>query len=71
MNWIDEELSNRRLDEKEKDSSGGTAKKFTMRVRLNGTLMTTAVFAENQRRAKTIGEKLFGKGNVRGLPVRK
>lgn len=71
MSWIDDELQSRRLDEKKSESSIGTAKRFVARVKINGVLMTTAVYAENQRRAKTIAEKLFGKGNVRGQPVQK
>lgn len=72
MNWVQEELSKRKLEEKKKsDSSIGTAKKFEARVRVDGVMMKTAVYAENQRRAKTIAEKLFGRGNVRGLPVQK
>lgn len=72
MNWIRDELDARRLDEKkDSDSSIGTVKRFVARVRINGVLMSTAVFAENERRAKTIAEKLYGKGNVRGQPVRK
>lgn len=71
MNWIEAELASRRLDEKETKSSIGTVKRFVARVRVDGVLMSTAIFAENQRRAKTLGEKLYGKGNVRGLPVEK
>ncbi len=71
MSWVTDELSKRRLDEKKSDSSIGTVKRFEARVKLNGVLMSTAVFAENARRARTIAEKLFGKGNVRGLPVQK
>lgn len=72
MNWVLEELRARRLDEKKKDDSSiGTVKRFVARVKVNGVLMQTAVFAENARRARTIAEKLFGRGNVRGLPVQK
>ncbi len=71
MSWVDDELSKRRLDEKKSSSNIGTVKRFVARVRVDGTLMSTAIFAENQRRAKTIAEKLYGKGNVRGLPVEK
>ena len=71
MNWVQEELAKRKLDEKKSDSSIGTAKKFELRVRVGGVMMKSAVYAENPRRAKTIAEKLFGKGNVRGLPVQK
>jgi hypothetical protein len=70
MSWIDDELSKRRLDEK-KSSNIGTVKRFVARVRVDGTLMSTAVFAENQRRARTIAKKLFGDDNVRGMPVEK
>ena len=70
MNWIEDELKTRRVDEKKKDSSSGTAHLHRVRVSVNGTLMVTAVYAENARRAKTIAEKLFGKGTVRGLPVK-
>ena len=70
MTWIDDELDSRRMDEKKKDSSIGTAKLFRIRVRVKGTLMVSAVYAENARRAKTIAEELFGKGNLRGLPVK-
>jgi transposase len=69
MTWIDDELEFRRIDEKKKDSSIGTAKLFRIRVRVGGTLMVSAVYAENPRRAKKIAEELFGKGNIRGLPV--
>ena len=71
MSWIDDELATRRVDEKKKsDSSIGTAKLYKIRVRVHGTLMVSAVYAENPRRAKTIAEKLFGKGNIRGLPTK-
>lgn len=70
MSWIDDELENRRVDEKKKDSSIGTASLYRIRVSVKGTLMVSAVYAENPRRAKTIAEELFGKGNLRGLPVK-
>ena len=70
MSWIDDALAARRLDEKKKDSSIGTAHLYKIRVRVHGTLMVSAVYAENARRAKTIAEELFGKGNIRGLPVK-
>ncbi len=70
MTWIDDELDSLRMDEKKKDSSIGTAKLFRIRVRLKGTLMVSAIYAENPRRAKIIAEELFGKGNIRGLPVK-
>lgn len=71
MSWIDDELENRRVDEKNKGSSTGSASRYQVRVRVKGTLMVSAVYAENARRAKMIGEELFGKGNIRGLPVKK
>jgi len=71
MSWIDDELGTRRVDEKKSDSSIGTAHLYKVRVSVKGTLMMTAVYAENVRRAKTIAEKLFGKGNIRGLPTKK
>lgn len=72
MNWIEDELATRRVDEKQKTkSSAGTAHLYKVRVSIKGTMMITAVYAENVRRAKTIAEELFGKGKVRGLPVRK
>lgn len=71
MSWIDDELANRRVDEKTKSSSTGSASRYQIRIRVKGTLMVSAVYAENPRRAKTIAEELFGKGNVRGLPVKK
>jgi len=71
MSWIDHELAIRRMDEEKKDSSIGTASLYRIRVSVKGTLMVSAVYAENPRRAKTIAEKLFGKGNLRGLPVKK
>jgi hypothetical protein len=71
MSWIDDELETRRVDEKTKDSSTGTAVLFKVTVSLDGTLMQTAVYAENARRAKIIAEKMFGKGKTRGLPVKK
>ena len=71
MNWVQKELAARRLDEKSAKTTTGTVKRFVARVRVDGTLMSTAVFAENARRARTIAEKLFGKNNVRGLPVEK
>jgi len=71
MNWIEDELDSRRVDEKKKRSSTGTAYLYKVRVNVNGTLMLTAVYAENQRRAKSIAEELFGKGKIRGLPVKK
>ena len=70
MSWLDDELETRRVDEKKKDSSIGSAKLFKVRISVKGTLMVSAVYAENARRAKTIAEELFGKGNVRGLPVK-
>jgi len=71
MTWIDDELKTRRVDEKKSESTSGTAHRYRVRVSVDGTLMVTAVYAENARRAKTIAEKLFGKGKVRGLPVKK
>jgi hypothetical protein len=70
MSWIDDELANHRFDEKKKDSSSGTAHLYRVRVSVKGTLMVSAVYAENVRRAKSIAEELFGKGNIRGLPVK-
>ena len=70
MSWIDDELGTRRVDEKKKDSSIGSASLYKVRVEVNGTLMLTAVYAENARRAKIIAEKLFGKGKTRGLPTK-
>lgn len=70
MTWIDDELASRRMDEKKKDSSIGSASLYKVRVSINGTLMHTGVYAENPRRAKTIAEELFGKGKIRGLPVK-
>lgn len=70
MSWIDDELANHRFDEKKKDTSVGTASLYRVRVSIKGTLMVSAVYAENPRRAKIIAEELFGKGNIRGLPVK-
>ncbi len=70
MTWIDDELDFHRMDEKKKDSSIGTAHLFRIRVRVKGTLMVSAVYAENARRAKIIAEEVFGKGNIRGLPIK-
>ena len=71
MSWIDDELQQRRLVEKKDDSSIGTVHRFVARVRVDGVLMSTAIFAENARRARKIAEKLYGSSNVRGLPVKK
>ena len=73
MSWIEDELDSRRVDEKKKDTKGssGTAYPYKVRVKVNGILMLTVVHAENQRRAKAIAEKLFGKGKLQGLPTRK
>ena len=70
MSWVDDKLAAHRVDEKKKDSSIGSASLYKVRVEVNGTLMLTAVYAENARRAKIIAEKLFGKGNTRGLPTK-
>lgn len=69
MSWIDDELANHRFDEKKKSTSIGTASLYRVRVSVKGTIMVSGVYAENARRAKTIAEQLFGKGNIRGLPV--
>lgn len=72
MNWILEELSKRRLDERPKESeSTGTVHKFEVKISLDGTLMKSAVFAENLSRATTIAEKIFGKKNIKSRPVKK
>jgi hypothetical protein len=71
MSWVDDELAIHRVDEKKKDSNSiGSASLYKVRVEVDGTLMITAVYAENARRAKTIAETLFGKGKIRGLPVK-
>ena len=71
MNWVQQELHARRLDEKKKDSDSsiGTVKRFIVRVSIKGTIMKTAVFAENFRRARTLAEELYGKGSVKTQPV--
>ncbi len=70
--WIDGELEKHRLDEKPKESaSTGIVHKFVVKVSIGGTLMQTAVFAENVSRAKKIANKLFGASNVKTIPVKK
>jgi len=72
MNWIVDELKKYQLDEKAKESeTTGTVHKFEVKVSLDGTLMKTAVFAENLSRATKIAEKLYGKKNVKSRPVKK
>ena len=70
--WIDGELEKHRLDERPKESSStGTVHKFVVKVSIGGTLMQTAVFAENVSRAKKIANKMFGASNVKTIPVKK
>jgi hypothetical protein len=71
MNWIKNEIDSRRLTEKKKDTEkSGTVSRYVVRVSVNGVTMKTAVFAENFKRARSIAEKLFGKGNVKTQPVK-
>lgn len=71
MSWLDEELSKHRLTERGKESeSTGRVYKFTVKVSIDGTLMQTAVFAENISRAKKIANKLYGSNNVKSQPVK-
>ena len=70
--WIADEIEKQRLDEKPKESaSTGSVHKFVVKVNIGGTLMQTAVFAENVSRAKKIANKLFGASNVKTIPVKK
>ena len=70
--WIHDEVEKHRLDEKPKESeSTGRVHRFMVKVSLDGTLMQTAVFAENIGRARSIAKKLFGANSVRSQPVKK
>jgi 6-pyruvoyl-tetrahydropterin synthase len=70
--WLDDKLQKHRLDEKPKESSStGSVHKFVVKVSIGGTLMQTAVFAENVSRAKKIANKMFGASNVKTIPVKK
>ncbi len=70
--WLDDKLQKHRLDEKPKESSStGTVHKFVVKVSIGGTLMQTAVFAENVSRAKKIANKMFGASNVKTIPAKR
>lgn len=71
MNWLDEELNKRRLVERSKESeSTGRVHKWHVKVSIDGTIMQTAIFAENVTRAKKIAKKLFGQRNIKAPPVK-
>lgn len=48
--------------------ASGKAKKWNVRVKVEGEAMWSAVYAETQDRAAKIAKKLFGKNNVIGRP---
>jgi len=50
------------------NEASGKAKKWNVRVKVDGEAMWTAVYAETTDRAAKIAKKLFGKNNVIGRP---
>ena len=66
MDWLVDELE-KRLDEK---ADTGSLHQFVVRVRIDGTTMKTAVWAENKSRAKKLANHQFGAANVISEPTK-